>query len=251
MGYSDESIEAMSRKVTQIEAERKVRSDKKYRLMLEVHTMVIVACAGAFCVFALYQSGKRNMRLMNDLAAYMDWDFGLLLGALAAAWIIRSIKLNKQFREDVAALIATGFESMSELPNDSYKSADEVKLKYPIEVFESLSEEEMRLANDEWDDTCINPTDRFARLNAMIVPFANHSVYSVYVELRYAEPIKDRALLSKVDDEINDALSEIMLPPEEMPAFKEAAREIVRKKMAEAFPYHYMEEICIATNRIE
>ncbi|MBP5733487.1 MAG: hypothetical protein J6W66_06680 [Lachnospiraceae bacterium] len=83
MGKTDD-LEAMQQKMTQLEAERVVLASKKYCLMLSTQTMVLVACIGAFCVFALYENGKHNMRLMNDRAAYFDWIFAAILGIVAA-----------------------------------------------------------------------------------------------------------------------------------------------------------------------
>ena len=254
MGKTDD-IEAMQQKMTQLEAERVVLASKKYCLMLSTQTMVLVACIGAFCVFALYENGKHNMRLMNDRAAYFDWIFAVILGIVAAFWIVYSIKKRREFNAEVQALIASGTvpSALAEtfVPWEAPKKAADVRIKYPIEVFETLTPEELEHADDEWDGLALVPTDRFVRLYTVIQPFTDEKVYEVYVEVRYMDSIPTKSLLYDVDEQIYNAVNELKFSSDEMSAFKDAAREVIRKKMLESFPDLYINEICLAAIRIE
>ena len=254
MGKTDD-LEAMQQKMTQLEAERVVLASKKYCLMLSTQTMVLVACIGAFCVFALYENGKHNMRLMNDRAAYFDWIFAAILGIVAAFWIVYSIKKRREFNAEVQALIASGTvpSALAEtfVSWEAPKKAADVRIKYPIEIFETLTPEELEHADDEWDGLALVPTDRFVRLYTVIQPFTDEKVYEVYVEVRYMDSIPTKSLLYDVDEQIYNAVNELKFSSDEMSAFKDAAREVIRKKMLENFPDLYINEICLAAIRIE
>ncbi len=234
-------------------AERAVRENKKYALMLSGQTMLIVALVGGLAVFLMIGNGIHDMKLMNDRAAFVDWILAALLGIVAITWIARSIVLQKQFQKELEECASSDKVKIDvdRGPEIKVKKAEEVYVHYKIETFERLSDEEMDQADEEWDEYLLQCTDRFYRMNKMIEPLGQE-LYQVYVELRYQQlGDMNMSLLSELDDEVYDRMKELD-PQFTMPsaAFKDGVKELVRKVLAERFPYFCVDEICVAVRKI-
>ena len=250
------TMEAQERKLVQTSAERKLSSSRKYALMLSWQTMVIVFLIGAFAVGCMIASGSKNMKLMNDRAAYFDWGFAVVIGVVAIVWIARSIVLQKQYKTDLEEYISSGRAKL-DYDNDvnemmEMKKAEDVTVRYSIETFERLSEDEMTLADEEWDDFLFFATDRFYRMGSMMHNHAGE-LYQIYLELRYqnSDEVKFHEM-EKAEEQIEDGLEDLQEhdPVTQVQEFKEDLRALVRKVLAERFPYFRIDEICIAVRKI-
>lgn len=248
------TLEDRERRIVQRNAESKMHSSKKYILMLSLETMVIVLLVGAFAVGCMIASGFRNMELMNDSAAYIDWGFAAFLGIVVLLWIGRSIILQKQFKVELSEYISSGkakrdYEQSIETP---VRKATDIYIKYRIETFERLRSEEMSLADEEWDELLYIATDRFYRMGSMM--FSNgKELFQIYAELRYQKPDEvNFNQLRAAEDTIEYKLQNLKEhdPSTHARAFKDDIREIIRQELAERFPYFRIDEICIAMIKI-
>lgn len=248
------TLAEQERRIVQMTAERKLLSSKKYALMLSLQTMVIVFLVGTFAVGCLIANGFHNMKLMNDRAAYFDWGFAAFLGVVIIVWIARSLVLQKQYKEELASYVSSGqakqdFEDSMEV---TVKKAEDIHVKYRIEAFERLSEEEMSAADDEWDEYLLVATDRFYRMGSMMYPHGGE-LYQIYIELRY-QVQKDLNFkkLQEAETQIEDKLEGLQEhdPATQRKAFKDDVKELVRKVLAECLPYFRADEICVAVRKI-
>ena len=131
------------------------------------------------------------------------------------------------------------------------KKASEVKIEFPIETMESLSEMDFDLAEEEWDRLDHVVTDKFFRMPSFLQSFNGCDVYRVYVELRYEDAYPNYGLLKKTLGEIETALKELHFAPNtKLTDFKRKAKKVVSKEMAKSFPYLSLQEICIAIKQI-
>ena len=248
------TLDEGERFLRQRDAEMQLLDDKKYALMLSWQTMIIVSLVGALAIFILIGNGFHDMKLMNDRAAYFDWGFAAFIGIVTTCWVARSIVLQKEFQKDVEALMASGKvkKDLGRGPAKEVKKSEEVYVHYKIETFERLSEEEMEKAAEEWDEYLLQCTDRFYRMNMMIQPLGQE-LYEVFAELRY-QHLGDMnlSLLSEVDDDVYDRMKELDAQGFNAPsaAFKDGVKELVRKVLAERFPYFQVDEICVAVRKI-
>ena len=248
-----ETLDEGERILRQRAAERKVREDKKYSLMLSGQTMLIVALVGGLAVLVMIGNGFHDWKLMNDRAACVDWILAAIFAIVAIAWIARSIVLQKQFQEELEACASSDHweNDVDRGPEKEVKKAEEVYVRYKIETFERLSEEEMDQADEEWDEYLLQCTDRFYRMNKMIQPFRGE-LYEVYVELRYQQlGDMNMSLLSELDDDVYDRMKELDSRfTEASAAFQDGVKELVRKVLAERFPNFCVDEICVAVRKI-
>ena len=248
------TLAEQERRIVQMTAESKLLSSRKYALMLSLQTMTIVFLVGTFAVGCLIANGFHNMKLMNDRAAYFDWGFAAFLGIVIIVWIARSIVLQKEYKEELASYVSSGqakrdFENSMEV---TVKKAEEAHVKYRIEAFERLSEEEMSAADDEWDEYLLVATDRFYRLGSMMHKHGGE-LYQIYVELRYqVQKDLDFKKLQEAETQIEDRLEGLQEhdPATQGKAFKDDVKELVRRVLAEQLPYFRPDEICIAVRKI-
>ena len=248
------TLAEQERRIVQMTAESKLLSSRKYALMLSLQTMIIVFLVGTFAVGCLIANGFHNMKLMNDRAAYFDWGFAAFLGIVIIVWIARSIVLQKEYKEELASYVSSGqakrdFENSMEV---TVKKAEEAHVKYRIEAFERLSEEEMSAADDEWDEYLLVATDRFYRLGSMMHKHGGE-LYQIYVELRYqVQKDLDFKKLQEAETQIKDKLEGLQEhdPATQGKAFKDDVKELVRRVLAEQLPYFRPDEICIAVRKI-
>lgn len=250
------TLEAQERKLVQMTAEGKLSSSRKYVMMLSWQTMIIVALIGTFAVGCLIANGFHDLKLMNDRAAYFDWGFAAVLGVVVIVWIARSVVLQKQYKVDLEDYVSSGRAKL-DFDNDmammtEMKKAEDVTIRYPIETFEKLSKDEMTLADEEWDDFLLIATDRFFRMGSMMHT-RKGELYQIYVELRYQDPgdVNFREM-ENAEDLIEDGLEDLQEhdPVTQAREFKEDLRDLVRKVLAERFPYFRVDEICIAVRKI-
>lgn len=250
------TVEAQERKLVQMTAESKLSSSRKYALMLSWQAMIIVFLTGSFVVGCLIASGFHNMKLMNDRAAYFDWGFAAILAAVVVVWIARSVVLQKQYKADLENYVSSG-QAKIDFDNDvnvmvEIKKAEDVTIRYPIETFERLSEDEMTLADEEWDEFLLIATDRFYRMGTMVHIRAGE-LYQLYAELRYQE-LGDLKVneMDSAEELIEDRLAELQEhdPVAQAREFKEDVKDLIRKVLAERFPYFRVDEICIAVRKI-
>ena len=248
------TLAEQERRIVQMTAESKLLSSRKYALMLSLQTMIIVFLVGTFAVGCLIANGFHNMKLMNDRAAYFDWGFAAFLGIVIIVWIARSIVLQKEYKEELASYVSSGqakrdFENSMEV---TVKKAEEAHVKYRIEAFERLSEEEMSAADDEWDEYLLVATDRFYRLGSMMHKHGGE-LYQIYVELRYqVQKDLDFKKLQEAETQIEDKLEGLQEhdPATQGKAFKDDVKELVCRVLAEQLPYFRPDEICIAVRKI-
>ena len=249
------TVEEQERKLIRMTAESKLSSSKKYALMLTKRTMVPVLILGSICVMGLIGIGMNNAKLNNDRAAYFAWGFAAVLGLAVVVWIAKSIAMQKQYKEELEEYISSGRAKLDFERNMSMmeiKKAEDVTIHYPIETFERLSEDEMTLADEEWEDFLLIATDRFYRMSSMMHTHAGE-LYQIYVELRYQE-LGDLNVneMDSAEELIEDRLEDLQEhdPVTQAKEFKEDAKDLVRKVLAERFPYFRIDEICIAVRKI-
>ncbi|MCR5459633.1 MAG: hypothetical protein K6F51_07030 [Acetatifactor sp.] len=249
------TLEAQERKLVQMTAEGKLSSSRKYVMMLSWQTMIIVALIGTFAVGCLIANGFHNLKLMNDRAAYFDWGFAAVLGVVVIIWIARSVVLQKQYKADLESYVSSGQAKLDfdkDMGTMELKKAENVTIRYPIEVFERLSDDEMSLAEDEWDEFLLFATDRFYRMGFMTHAHEGE-LYQVFIELRYQE-LGDLNIneMDSVEERIEDGLEELQEhdPVTQAREFKEDVKDLIRKVLAERFPYFRADEICIAVRKI-
>ena len=248
------TLAEQERRLVQLTAERKLLSSKKYALMLSLQTMIIVFLAGAFAVGCLIANGFHNMELYNDRAAYFDWGFAAFLGVVIIVWIARSLVLQKQYKEELASYVSSG-QAKQDLEDSievTVKKAEDIHVKYRIETFERLSEEEMSAADDEWEEYLLVATDRFYRMGSMMYTHGGE-LFQIYIELRYQAPKNlDFKKLQKAEGQIEDKLDDLQEhdPATQGKAFKNDVKELVRRVLAEQLPYFRPDEICIAVRKI-
>ena len=243
-----------------LEAWRRLRSKLKYRFVLSNDGMLFLLVVGGTIAFTLFRMGLIEELFRKQEAASRS--FGITLGLLAfmAIWLLFSLIMRIFLKKEALALVASGEVTMDQvlytyedhnLFKPKKKKASEVKLEFPIEDFELLSELDFDLAEEEWDRLDQTVTDQFFRMPSFIHSMDGRAVYRVFIELRYDDAYPNYRLLKKTWEEIQASLKKSCIGANmQMSEFKERAKGIVRERMAQAFPNVKLREICIAVKQI-
>lgn len=241
-------------------ARRRLKSKLKYRFMLSNDGMLLLLVVGGMIAFTLLRLGLVEKLFRKTEAASRS--FGIMTGILIVmiVWLTYSLIMKIFLRKDAKALVDSGTLTINDLlyhnEDDKLlkpktKKASEVKIEFPIETMESLSEMDFDLAEEEWDRLDHVVTDKFFRMPSFLQSFNGRDVYRVYVELRYEDAYPNYGLLKKTLGEIETALKESHFAPDiKLADFKRKAKNVVRKEMAKSFPYLILQEICIAVKQI-
>ncbi|MBR4733167.1 MAG: hypothetical protein IK081_10410 [Lachnospiraceae bacterium] len=242
------------------EARRRLKSKLKYRFVLSNDGMLFLLVAGGAIAFTLLRLGLVEKLFRKQEAASRS--FGIMTGIvfIVLLWLIYSLIMRIFLKKEAEALVDSGTLTLDnlifadeddKLLKPQMKKASEVKIEFPVETLESLSEMDFDLAEEEWDRLDHVVTDKFFRMPSFLQSFNGRDVYRVYVELRYEDAYPNYGLLKKTLDEIETALKESHLAPDvQLADFKRKAKNVVRKEMAKSFPYLILQEICIAVKQI-
>lgn len=242
------------------EAKRRLRRHLKYFFVLSNDGIVILLALGAWVAFALFRTGIVQWIFSGREGAVRTLWIIAALVALVVGWIIYSLIFRRELEKEARELVSFGGIRKDEvtvdeddgyLPKPERKRAAEVKMEYPVEVFESLSEIEFDLAEEEWDSLDQTLTEKFFRVPAFLHEFEDKATYSVYVELRYEDTYPNYRLLMKTCDEIKRILSGLPFDSKtQLKEFREKAKEVAREQMAISFPDLKLKEVCIALKQI-
>ena len=241
-------LDEAKHKLTELEANWEVRKRKKYRFMLSHETMGILLVTGIFFIIMSLLYSRDAIRYGNRRAAIIAVGSALLYEFLCLLWSVRSIKLQKEFKQDVADKVSSGEINPFGFAYTVKKSTN-IRLKYNIEKFEKLSKGELEAADKEWDSFLCTATDTFLRLPSIIFTFSKDGrIYKIYIELRYSEAYPDgnkvEEIEEKVTDEIDTLLDFDLSKGQYM--FKEKVKEIVRTNFSLIFPEIKLNEVCVA-----
>lgn len=242
------------------EARRRLKSKLKYRFVLSNDGMLFLLVAGGAIAFTMLRLGLVEKLFRKQEAASRS--FGIMIGIVVVMilWLIYSLIMKIFLKKDAKALVDSGTLTLdnliftdedNNLLKPQTKKASEVKIEFPIETIESLSELDFDLAEEEWDRLDHVVTDKFFRMPSFLQSFNGHDVYRTYVELRYEDAYPNYRLLIKTLEETEAALKEFHFAPDtQLAEFKDKVKEVVREKMAQSFPYLILQEICIAVKQI-
>ncbi|MBE5862390.1 MAG: hypothetical protein E7295_06015 [Lachnospiraceae bacterium] len=255
-----EKREKMEQELLYDEARRRLRRKLKYRFVLSNDGMLFLLVVGGAIAFALFRMGIVEKLFRKHEAASRS--FGIMLGLLAfmAIWLLFSLIMRIFLKKEALALVASGELTMDQvlytyedhnLFKPKKKKSSEIKMEFPIEDFEFLPELDFDLAEEEWDRLDRIVTDQFFRMPSFIHSMDGRAVYRVFIELRYDDAYPNYRLLKKTWEEIQASLKKSCIGADmQMSEFKERAKEIVRERMAQSFPYLNIREICIAVKQI-
>ena len=242
------------------EARRRIKSKLKYRFVLSNDGMLFLLVAGGAIAFTLLRLGLVEQLFRKQEAASRS--FGIMTGIviIVLLWLIYSLIMRIFLKKEAEALVDSGTLTIDnlifadeddKLLKPQMKKASEVKIEFPVETLESLSEMDFDLAEEEWDRLDHVVTDKFFRMPSFLQSFNGRDVYRVYVELHYEDAYPNYGLLKKTLGEIETALKESRFAPDiQLADFKRKAKNVVRKEMAKSFPYLILQEICIAIKQI-
>lgn len=242
------------------EARRRLKSKLKYRFVLSNDGMLFLLVAGGAIAFTLLRLGLVEKLFRKQEAATRS--FGIMTGIviIVLLWLIYSLIMRIFLKKEAEALVDSGTLTIDnlifadeddKLLKPQMKKASEVKIEFPVETLESLSEMDFDLAEEEWDRLDHVVTDKFFRMPSFLQSFNGRDVYRVYVELRYEDAYPNYGLLKKTLGEIETALKESHFATDiKLADFKRKAKNVVRKEMAKSFPYLILQEICIAVKQI-
>lgn len=242
------------------EARRRLKSKLKYRFVLSNDGMLFLLVAGGAIAFTLLRLGLVEKLFRKQEAASRS--FGIMIGIviIMILWLIYSLIMRIFLKKDAKALVDSGTLTLDNLIfaddddkqlKPQMKKSSEVKIEFPVETLESLSELDFDLAEEEWNRLDHVVTDKFFRMPSFLQSFNGRDVYRVYLELRYENAYPNYGLLKKTLGEIETALKESRFAPDvQLADFKRKAKNVVRKEMAKSFPYLILQDICIAVKQI-
>ena len=242
------------------EAWRRLRKKPKYCFALSNDGILLLLVAGGWLAFALLRTGLVKLLFRGKESALQTVWIVIGMAVFAIAWIVISLILRRKLKEEAKALAASGEikiedlippMDMDYLPKPQKKRASEVEIEFPIESFETLSEMDFDLAQEEWDRLDQTVTEKFYRMPVIMQHFEAQAVFNVFIELRYEDTYPNYRLLRKTCDEIEKALSELCYNAETgMQDYKKTATDIVRVIVRNHFPGLKIKEVCIAVKQI-
>ncbi|MBO4749561.1 MAG: hypothetical protein J5546_04530 [Lachnospiraceae bacterium] len=255
-----ERIEKQEQEFLDQEARRRLRKKLKYRFALSNDGILLLLVAGGWLAFALLRTGLVRLIFRGKESALQTIWIIIGMAVFAICWIVISLILRGMMKKEAAELIASGQVTLEDalryyekdyLPKPEKKRASEVLIEFPIETFETLSEMDFDLADEEWDRLDKTVTERFARMPVFIQHFEGSAVFSVYLELRYESAYPNYRLLLKTLESIKTELADLRYDAKtELSDYKEKAREVARECLKKSFPDLHISEICIALKQI-
>jgi|GEM_PF-1472390 len=255
-----EKREKMEQELLYDEARRRLRFKLKYRFVLSNDGMLFLLVVGGAIAFALFRMGIVEKLFRKHEAASRSFTVMLAILGVMALWLVFSLIMRVFLKKEAMNLVSSGELTMDQvicnyedrnLFKPKMKKASEVTIEFPIEFFETLPELDFDLAEEEWDRLDQTVTDQFFRMPSFIHSMDGRAVYRVFIELRYDDAYPNYRLLKKTWEEIQASLKKSCIGDDmQMSEFKERAKEIVRERMAQSFPYLNIREICIAVKQI-
>ena len=226
-----------------------VNRKKKYMFMISYEMMIFLTVIGGFVLIAavVYASDCISVR-HNSKAAFKAVGFAVAVLGLIVFWILKSLKLKKEFDSDVEKTMISG-EYDNSLFSHAQKKAKDVELKYRIERLERLSKNELLEATKEWQSINDIITDSFYRFFPdYYACIKNNKLYRLFIEIRYEGGYPDSERIKNLEERISEEISfiEDFDLSKQMFRFKERIKEIVSKNFPMYISDLKLKEVCVA-----
>ncbi|MBR4344725.1 MAG: hypothetical protein IKP88_18820 [Lachnospiraceae bacterium] len=237
------------RMIARTEAKMTVSKKKKYMFMISFQMMVFLMIIGGFILLfaVVYASDCISLR-HNTKAAVIAVGFAVAVEGLFIFWILKSLKLKKEFDSDVERTLISGdYEHI--ISSHTQKKSKNVELKYRIELLEKLSKNELFEAEDEWDSLYNTITDSFYRFSSdYYTCIKNNKLYKYFIEIRYENGYPDSEKIKLLEEKVSKEIESIedFDLSRQMYPFKEKIKEIVSRYYSQYVSDIKLKEVCVA-----